>query len=84
MNISEAAAATGAPAKVIRYYDETGLIGAARRTDAGYRGFLDDDIQTLRFVRRARDLGFTVRQIEDLLALWRDRTRASADVKRIA
>jgi MerR family transcriptional regulator, copper efflux regulator len=84
MNIGDAAAATGISAKMIRYYEETGLIGAALRTYSGYRVYQDKDIQTLRFVRRARDLGFTVKQIEDLLTLWHDRSRASADVKTIA
>ncbi|WP_431297874.1 Cu(I)-responsive transcriptional regulator [Tabrizicola sp. BL-A-41-H6] len=84
MNIGEAATATGISAKMIRYYEDTGVIGAPLRTLSGYRVYQDKDIQTLHFVRRARDLGFTVKQIEDLLALWRDRTRASADVKRIA
>ena len=84
MNIGEASAATGISAKMIRYYEETGLIRPAHRTQSGYRVYQDNDIQTLRFIRRARDLGFSVRQIEDLLALWRDRDRASADVKRIA
>ncbi|GAB1479484.1 Cu(I)-responsive transcriptional regulator [Paracoccaceae bacterium] len=84
MNIGEAAAATGISAKMIRYYEDTGVIGAPLRTLSGYRVYQDKDIQTLHFIRRARDLGFTVKQIEDLLALWRDRSRASADVKRIA
>lgn len=84
MNIGEASQATGISAKMIRYYEETGLIRPALRTQAGYRVYQDNDIQTLRFIRRARDLGFSVKQIEDLLALWRDRSRASGDVKRIA
>lgn len=84
MNIGQAAAATGVSAKMIRYYEETGLISPPSRSRAGYRVYDDTAVQTLRFVRRARDLGFTVRQIQDLLALWRDRGRASADVKRIA
>ena len=84
MNIGEASETTGVSAKMIRYYEETGLIRPASRTQSGYRVYADNDIQTLRFIRRTRDLGFTVKQIEDLLALWRDRSRASSDVKRIA
>ena len=84
MNIGEASETTGVSAKMIRYYEETGLIRPASRTQSGYRVYADNDIQTLRFIRRARDLGFTVAQIEELLALWRDRSRASSDVKRIA
>ena len=84
MNIGDVAKATGISAKMIRYYESTGLIDAALRTYSGYRVYTETDIQTLRFVRRARDLGFTVKQIDELLTLWRDRDRASADVKQIA
>ena len=84
MNIGEASGASGISAKMIRYYEETGLISPAARTGSGYRVYGENDIQTLRFICRARDLGFTVKQIEDLLLLWRDRSRASSDVKRIA
>lgn len=84
MNIGEAAKASGVTAKMIRYYEETGLIPAPGRTGAGYRTYSHRDIQMLRFVRRARDLGFAMGRITDLLALWRDRTRASGDVKRLA
>ena len=84
MNIGDIAKATGISAKMIRYFEETGLIRPATRAMSGYRVYSDNDLQTLRFVRRARDLGFTVKQIDDLLTLWRDRTRASASVKEIA
>ena len=84
MNIGEASGASGISAKMIRYYEETGLISPAARTGSGYRVYGENDVQTLRFICRARDLGFTVKQIEDLLLLWRDRSRASSDVKRIA
>jgi Cu(I)-responsive transcriptional regulator len=84
MNIGEAAAASGVSAKMIRYYEETGLIPPAGRTGSGYRTYGPKEVQILRFVRRARDLGFPMEKVADLLALWRDRERASADVRRLA
>jgi len=84
MNIGEAAKASGVTAKMIRYYEDTHLIPQPERTPSGYRAFVAKDVQMLRFLRRARDLGFSVQRIGELLALWHDRSRASGDVKRLA
>ena len=84
MNIGDASKVTGVSVKMIRYYEEIGLIRPAVRTNSGYRVFAQKDVETLRFVRRSRDLGFTVKQISTLLGLWQDRDRASADVKQLA
>ncbi len=84
MNIGQAAKATGISAKMIRYYEDSGLIGPVARSESGYRVYGPRDIHTLGFIKRSRDMGFSVERIGELLALWRDRSRHSADVKRMA
>jgi MerR family copper efflux transcriptional regulator len=83
-NIGEVARHSGVSAKMIRYYESLGLVKEARRTAAGYRIYDDNDIHTLKFVRRARNLGFSIEEIERLLALWQNRRRSSGDVRRVA
>jgi MerR family copper efflux transcriptional regulator len=84
MNIGEAAHASGVTAKMIRHYESIGLIGAARRTESGYRVYSEQDVQVLQFIHRGRALGFSLDQIRGLLALWQDKNRASADVRALA
>ena len=84
MNIGEAARRSGLSAKTIRYYEDTGLIAPAARAENGYRDYSDTDVHKLRFVRHARGLGFSVDECSQLLSLYQDKTRQSADVKAIA
>ncbi len=84
MNIGEAARISGISAKMIRHYEEIGLIVPHHRTSAGYRQYAEQDIANLRFIRHARDLGFSMKQIADLLSLWRNTRRSSQKVKRLA
>ncbi len=84
MNIGTVARRTGVPARTIRYYESIGLMPPASRSENGYRAYTSRDMEALRFIQRARNLGFSIRDVADLLALWRDTSRASADVKSVA
>ncbi len=84
MNIGQASKASGVSTKMIRYYDEIGLVRPASRTESNYREFDEREINELRFIRRARSLGFSMPEITQLLSLWRDRERPSREVKAIA
>ena len=84
MNIGQASKASGVTTKMIRYYDEIGLVRPSARTDANYREYDEREINELRFIRRARSLGFSMPEITQLLSLWRDRVRPSREVKAMA
>ncbi|MAG80501.1 MAG: Cu(I)-responsive transcriptional regulator [Limnobacter sp.] len=82
--IGEAAMESGITAKMIRHYEMVGLLPEANRTEAGYRLYNSRDLHLLRFIRHSRDLGFSIKQIEELLGLWQDKTRPSREVKKLA
>ncbi len=84
MNIGEAARASGVSAKMIRHYEEVGLLPAARRTESGYRQYEQSDVHTLRFIRHSRDLGFSLTKIAELVSLWHNHRRPSREVKALA
>lgn len=84
MNIGQAAAASGVSAKMIRHYEQVGLVPPPQRSDAGYRRYTPSEVHSLRFIRHARGLGFSIRQIGELVGLWQDRRRPSRQVKALA
>jgi MerR family transcriptional regulator, copper efflux regulator len=83
-NIGEAARRSAVSAKMVRHYESLGLLPSVDRTESGYRQYTDKEVHTLRFIKRSRDLGFSMAEIADLLKLWQNRRRSSADVRRIA
>ncbi len=84
MNIGEAASTSGVSAKMIRHYEELGLLPEARRTESGYRQYEQADVHTLRFIRHSRDLGFSLSEVAELVSLWQNRRRPSRQVKALA
>jgi MerR family transcriptional regulator, copper efflux regulator len=83
-NIGEAAARSGVSAKMVRHYESLGLLPAVNRTESGYRQYGEREVHTLRFIKRSRDLGFSMAEIAELLKLWQNHRRSSAEVRRIA
>ncbi len=84
MNIGEAARLSGVSAKMVRHYESLGLLPQVHRSDSGYRQYTEAEVHTLRFIKRARDLGFSMAEIAELVSLWQNRRRASQNVRRIA
>ncbi len=84
MNIGEAAGKAGVTPKMVRHYESLGLLPKVHRTEAGYRVYADAEVHTLRFIKRSRDLGFSIPEISELVKLWQDRKRPSASVKKVA
>lgn len=84
VNIGQAAQASGVSARMVRHYESLGLLGAVARTDSGYRQYSAADVHTLRFIKRGRELGFSMAEIAELVGLWHNQARASASVKQIA
>lgn len=83
MNIGQAAKQSGISAKMIRYYEDIGLLPAPKRTDAGYRMYSEEDIKTLKFIQHSRELGFSTEQMKELMSLWKNEGRQSAEVKEL-
>ena len=84
MNVGEAARRSGVSAKMVRHYEALGLLPKVGRTESGYRQYSEAEVHTLRFIKRARELGFSMDEIAELVGLWQNRRRASANVRRIA
>ena len=84
VNIGDAARLSGVSAKMVRHYESLGLLPKVGRTDSGYRQYTEADVHTLRFIKRSRDLGFSMQEIGELVGLWQNRRRASANVRKVA
>jgi Cu(I)-responsive transcriptional regulator len=84
INIGEAAERAGVTPKMVRHYESLGLLPKVHRTESGYRVYTDNEVHTLRFIKRSRDLGFSIPEISELVKLWQDRRRPSSSVKKVA